>query len=341
MSKGNLFLGFGRGAVGDVVFSHYAGEQIARARNRSPKNPKTPLQLLQRVIMKTASSAYSLLRPICDHSFQGYATGTPNQSRFLSLNVDRLRLQIATLLENPQIEDILTSDEVNFSPRVSPGPLYNAYQVSEGVLAPLSFAWDSSSGNWLISQSGTFAAASELQLTYQNVLDFLGLQKGDQLTFLFCYVNDGSAPSDVAGVFTDISVSRIILEPSNGDMTEKFFVGSGPVINKPNVRNEGNASLLFVPTEGGDLSGFSFSVNGFIPSDDRGTNHALGAAAVIVSRQSGGVWQRSTSSLVLRPYTGTGTANLRFDHGEWQLGNAVESFMGSSQSSLYLNQAQV
>ena len=28
MSKGNLFLGFGRGKVGDVVFSRLNGEQV-------------------------------------------------------------------------------------------------------------------------------------------------------------------------------------------------------------------------------------------------------------------------------------------------------------------------
>ena len=47
MSKGNLFLGFGRGKVGVVVFSRLNGEQVTRARNRSPRKPKYPLQLLQ------------------------------------------------------------------------------------------------------------------------------------------------------------------------------------------------------------------------------------------------------------------------------------------------------
>lgn len=341
MSKGNLFLGFGRGAVGDVVFSHYSGEQVARARNRSPKNPKTPLQLMQRTILKTVSGAYSLLRPICDHSFQGFGTGTPNQSRFQSLNIDRLRLRIADLIDNPVIDDILTSDYYNFAPKVSPGTLYNSYQVSEGSIPRFPLAWNQSDGVWSFSPDSGSIPASPGTMTYQQFIDGMGLQRGDQLTFLVAYVNDGSEPDDIPGVFTDLKVRRLILEPSDGNYDGAMIGIDDTDILNPNSRNEGVVFFEPQTAEGGStITDFTLFIDGSLPSGDAGSNHAMAAMAVIVSRNVGGIWQRSTANLVLRPYEGTSANRLRYDHGEYLLGNAVLSFMDSAASSLYLNQAR-
>lgn len=49
MAKGNMLLGYSRGAVGDVVFSRIKGQQVVRARNRKPANPKTQSQMIQRI----------------------------------------------------------------------------------------------------------------------------------------------------------------------------------------------------------------------------------------------------------------------------------------------------
>lgn len=48
MAKGNMLQGMARGAVGDIVFSHSKGQQVARVRNRRPANPKSNPQMRQR-----------------------------------------------------------------------------------------------------------------------------------------------------------------------------------------------------------------------------------------------------------------------------------------------------
>lgn len=48
MAKGNMLQGMARGAVGDIVFSHSMGQQVARVRNRKPANPKSNAQMRQR-----------------------------------------------------------------------------------------------------------------------------------------------------------------------------------------------------------------------------------------------------------------------------------------------------
>lgn len=45
MAKGNMILGYLRGAIGDIVFWRAKGQQMARARNRAPSNPRTESQM--------------------------------------------------------------------------------------------------------------------------------------------------------------------------------------------------------------------------------------------------------------------------------------------------------
>ena len=330
MAKGNLFLGFGRGKVGDVVFSRQGGEQVSRARNRAPKNPKTPLQLLQRVVMKTTSEAYSMLQPIANHSFQGSQEGTPNQSRFVRRNVDLLRTRLAALINSGSAEDIVTSAEANFSAKANSLPELNAYQVSEGTLLPVLVHWDGA--KFALNFPG-IESITEAP-TYQQVIDGLGLQKGDQLTFLGISTNDSGDAGSPSSKMTSFDFCRVILEPSNGDFSGAFITTGG--IANPNERNEGSATFAWHSEGSGDIW-LQFSFPGM--SDNPGAVSTIAAAAVIVSRHSGGVWQRSTQLLALRPSAITQTGHLQYDSETDYLGDAVLSYMDETQSSLYLNQA--
>lgn len=129
MSKGNLFLGQGRGSVGDVVFYRANGQQLARSRNRSPRNPKTDAQILQRAISATVVQAYKAGKAIFDHSFEGKEVPAGCQRRFLSVNMRKLRAEIVAELDEPA--------ETSNARVVSPGATYPApwsYRISEGSL---------------------------------------------------------------------------------------------------------------------------------------------------------------------------------------------------------------
>lgn len=62
MSKGNMLLGYARGSVGDVVFSRTNGQQITKARNRNPNNPRSISQMMQRSMFISAVKFYQLAR---------------------------------------------------------------------------------------------------------------------------------------------------------------------------------------------------------------------------------------------------------------------------------------
>lgn len=129
MAKGNVFLGMGRGSIGDVTFYRADGEQLSRVRNRRPRNPKTPAQLYQRAIMATVVKAYQAGKAIFDHSFQGYSVGAQCQQQFLRLNAKMLRSLVATDINTP----IATNDQK--ARVVAPGvntPVANPYIISRG-----------------------------------------------------------------------------------------------------------------------------------------------------------------------------------------------------------------
>lgn len=100
MAKGNMLLGYARGKVGDVVFYREDGEQMARARNRRPKNPRTVAQQYQRAIMATVMMAYSQGKEIFDHSFQDRRVGMECMREFLSVNTRELRASISNAINN-------------------------------------------------------------------------------------------------------------------------------------------------------------------------------------------------------------------------------------------------
>lgn len=334
MSKGNLFLGQGRGAVGDVVFTRVNGEQVARARNRHPKNPKTVIQLLQRVIMKTSALSYSMFRDITDHSFQGKQMGTENQSEYARLNVTAMRSQLAELINDNDAEEILSSTEFNFAGRNDALPVLREYIMSSGNLPPVT-ASEGRNGfeipqfiafEWDLSASGGAGPS------YADFVAAFGLQQGDQMTFLFAYVDD----TQDGPAIINFKYSRIILEPADGDMTKRIFapISQGATDysvwpETANPRNEGN---IFINSTG--------QVVGRDNETEyvAGTRSTLAGFAVIVSRQSGGVWLRSRAVLTARSNeVGSGTS---FDHGTAILADAIYSFMKDTSSTLYLNQAE-
>lgn len=136
MAKGNMLQGMARGKVGDVVFSRLNGEQIARVRNRNPKNPRTNAQLYQRAIMATVMSAYSAGKVIFDHSFQGYARGEANQRRFMSENAKRLRTTLAADLQETQLSD---RSVFGFNAPSVNAPALANIKISEGTYPQLAF----------------------------------------------------------------------------------------------------------------------------------------------------------------------------------------------------------
>lgn len=90
MAKGNMLLGYSRGAVGDVVFARSKGQQIQRARNRNPKNPKTRAQMAQRSIFACAIEFFKRgQQNLFQFAFESKGTKQSDYNAFMSVNAKR------------------------------------------------------------------------------------------------------------------------------------------------------------------------------------------------------------------------------------------------------------
>lgn len=87
MSKNNMLLGYARGKVGDLVFSRRLGQQVAKAYNPSPSNPRTEAQMAQRTKLSALINAYRCMRVILDHSFTNRKEGQTSYNVFMSANM--------------------------------------------------------------------------------------------------------------------------------------------------------------------------------------------------------------------------------------------------------------
>ena len=84
MSKVGFWLKGSTGKLaGTTLYKGANGETIQRE-IVSPSNPKTLAQNIQRVVMSTVGAAYSVMKAICDHSFEGTKKGQETMSLFMS-----------------------------------------------------------------------------------------------------------------------------------------------------------------------------------------------------------------------------------------------------------------
>lgn len=91
MAKSKGFFGIRSGSTKNFTFSELHGEQITKERVTRVKNPRTISQMRQRMLMATIGAAYSYLKAITDHSFEGKTVGQQCMSEFMRLNLNKFR----------------------------------------------------------------------------------------------------------------------------------------------------------------------------------------------------------------------------------------------------------
>lgn len=249
-----------------------SGETIIREVNKHPRNPKTDKQTIQRIIMNTVINAYSLMKKITDHSFEGQKAGRTTMGYFVKQNVQIARESIARM----QNEGVDFYQMFNFNLLGERKFVANQYQVSMGSLPQIPVQYDTDLGLFI-------PGITNENSTYQDICDALGLVRGDQLTFLL--VGKGANQS-----VDQFAYARVILDPTDPEthlplpMDTPFLVGTNVSVNCPSVRNEGVVKFVI----DAELGGMLYLNGGALRQS---------AGAVIASRQSGEDWLRSTAYL--------------------------------------------
>lgn len=277
--KTGFWLRGGNGKLaGATVYKDKNGETIMRE-VVTPSNPKTDKQMIQRILMNTVMNAYSKMKEIVDHSFEGVSAGRDCMAYFMKQNLNISRDAVARM----QDQGVDFYDMFNYTPLGLKGFTPNQYQVSMGSLPRVDVSFNDGLTNYaLIPALGSSAEA----LTYGDVIESLGLQRGDQITFCLVYM---LGQSQAYGA-NEFAFARVILDPTDPVThlqapLDTPFLSEG-AINYPSIRNENAWGINFTK---GDLTGnvFGFSARG---------GQAIVGAFVIISRQtSDGKWLRSTA----------------------------------------------
>lgn len=175
MAKGNMLLGYARGKVGDLVFTRRNGEQVTRPRVRVVNNPKTEGQMIQRMIFASVIAAYTRMKSICDHSFEGVKYGADSQAKFMSENLRRLRAFYPTSADPTALAQIQPVNGMAFSLPNDRAAAGTGLIIARGSLAAPTPA---------VSAAGVlqgFGQAPE-DIKISSVLAALGAVPGDQIT---------------------------------------------------------------------------------------------------------------------------------------------------------------
>lgn len=272
MAKAGFWL---RGATGKL-----AGSALQKGADGStiireivqPTNPKTESQKIQRIVMTTVMQAYSHMKAITDHSFEGVTAGAATMSTFMRYNLNMLRQKVATGIEAG--EDIETM--YHFCPTGAKMFAPNDYIISAGSLPGIGVVYSNNIPGNVVSQA---YAGIELPVnTYRSLIETYGLRRGDQITLISV---QGQRQSALKFYF-----ARIILDPTNADGSQASLdsplVADG-AINLPSPRNEGEfAGLIY---NNGKLF-YSFVANQWVST-----------AGVIVSRKDNNKWLRSNCTM--------------------------------------------
>ena len=206
MAKGNIILGYLRGSIGDITFFRAKGQQLSRARNRAPANPRTVAQMDQRAKMACAVKFYTQVGTnFFKYAFEGKKDNESYFNAFVKNNI------------------LLGGYIGKQASRVYDFPALGAWQISSGTLPEITAPFPQSVRGVVFSVgtvSGTsITTISELSKALIGS-DGSRWREGDILTCLcYCATNYSTLPT----IFTDqgnrayTAVWQIRLSTSNKD----------------------------------------------------------------------------------------------------------------------------
>lgn len=260
MAKSKGFFGLRSGSTKNFTFSELNGQQITKERVYKVKNPRTLQQMRQRMVMATVSAAYSYLKEICDHSFEGFGVGSPCMSEFMRLNLDELKAKA-------QNDAAVIAFNAYQDKNINPVP----FMVSKGSLNEIVPTIAENKLSWSTAKGDADTTTAE------GIYAALGLNQGDMVTFILC---GGDFVSNAALTFAPqpLAITRLHADKQGAvsSLANAFTVESNNLGNI-NVDFNMGANLVF-----------------------EATCDKLVMGAVIISRKAADKWLRSNATMVVK-----------------------------------------
>ena len=265
MAQSKSFFGIRRGSTKTLTFSVYNGKQVTKDRVADVKNPRSSMQMKQRAIMATAIHAYSALKEICDHSFEGLTYGQKSMNYFVSENTRIIRSSA------PNVNlSLFKGNSVSNAHVISKGALPSIFvrrAAEVGYIVPMNLGANFTFGKLMAAMGATMIGD---MVTIVNLID----NPGGNASFYWIRLKLTEENSKIS--FTTSETPKILASLTEGKDFET---------NIDNFSTEDfNLSYVSVSSDVG-LYMFSSEEN----------SQSLG---VILSRKTDMGWLRSSSKMV-------------------------------------------
>ena len=286
-----------QGRVGNVVYRVRGGENIASERPAKVSNPRTVSQQTQRMVMRTVSAAYSQLKGICDHSFEGLTYGAENMAMFMRENINMLK-----------------KANGNFNAKSNAYIVANPYIVSKGSLSPIK-----QSKSWLYNSNDIAAFGVELPFSTEELASLatltvaqfhaaLGYNIGEQLTLLVAHAipNAGGVVIDEATQMPyNFLYARLVCLPAQSDELmftqvakwENTYSINANVVDTDNSLNYAEILAGMGKTSVGVGIGLRITLTENDVLETASTNPPM--TCLIRSAKNNDKWERSTQRMIV------------------------------------------
>lgn len=262
------------GSVGKVTFRKgIKGETIASQKAEKVRNPNTEDQAYQRMCMNTAMKAYSAMKEICNHSFEGLPYGQKTMSAFIRENLFGIQNGYSGVSQ--VLNQGFTAK--GLAGGVAPRP----FLISKGSIPPANISALSGGG-----------------VQWKKFKSIMNVKEGDQLTlvaFISPY-NFGSTAVDydeTAQIPFKFVYSRYLFKDTIADDLV-IINGDQEYINNEALQDvEDPGDLNLVLRKGEQFSAGYYHVK----VEYLAEGFYVNGYAAIVSRNVNGVWKRSVANL--------------------------------------------
>lgn len=262
------------GSVGKVTFRKgIKGETIASQKAEKVRNPNTEDQAYQRMCMNTAMKAYSAMKEICNHSFEGVPYGQKTMSAFIRENLFGIQNGYSGVSQ--VLNQGFTAK--GLAGGVAPRP----FLISKGSIPPANISALSGGG-----------------VQWKQFKSIMNVKEGDQLTlvaFISPY-NFGSTAVDydeTAQIPFKFVYSRYLFKDTIADDLV-IINGDQEYINNEALQDvEDPGDLNLVLRKGEQFSAGYYHVK----VEYLAAGFYVNGYAAIVSRNVNGVWKRSVANL--------------------------------------------
>lgn len=259
MAQSKSFFGLRTGSTKTLTFQVLNGKQITKDRVYNIKNPQTLAQMQQRALMATAVTAYSKMKAICDHSFEGIQVGSKTMSEFIKNNL--------AVLSNAM-------PEINVTEYKSQTLAENKYMVSKGSLNPVN---SSIQGSNVRFDTGVPITVGDDSLTWGDIAKSMGIKQDGMLTFVVIY--------EKQCLWMRIKFNKDIFDVVISSVGENGFIDN---LTDNNAVEGNSLELADIITINKGVSGNYYFEVKLNESD---------AAAAIISERDENTWKRSTAYL--------------------------------------------